>query len=207
MKEFMKQMWNDKYRGQEFAYGELPNNYLKEQLVNIKAKTILFPAEGEGRNAIYAAKLGLNVFAFDMSIEGQKKAFQLAKKNNVTINYEVGEVQKINYKEEQFDVIALIYVHFPPNIRSLYHKIFNSYLSKGGIIIFEAFSKAHIEYNSKNAKVGGPKDIDLLYSIEQIKEDFTNYEFKELVELEIELNEGTSHIGKASVIRFVATKK
>jgi hypothetical protein len=67
----MKSMWNDRYGKIEFAYGEQPNNFLKEQLIKIPAGTILFPAEGEGRNAIYAATQGWNVNAFDQSIEGK----------------------------------------------------------------------------------------------------------------------------------------
>jgi hypothetical protein len=58
----MKNMWNDRYGKIEFAYGQ-PNNFLKEQLIKIPAGTILFPAEGEGRNAIYAAhKAGMLCF-------------------------------------------------------------------------------------------------------------------------------------------------
>jgi hypothetical protein len=52
----MKNVWNDRYGKIEFAYGEQPNNFLKEQLIKIPAGTILFPAD-EGRNAIYAARL------------------------------------------------------------------------------------------------------------------------------------------------------
>jgi hypothetical protein len=69
----MKSMWNDRYGKIEFAYGEQPNNFLKEQLIKIPAGTILFPAEGEGRNAIYAATQGWNVCFFDQSIEGKRK--------------------------------------------------------------------------------------------------------------------------------------
>ena len=57
----MKERWDDRYSKPEFAYGEEPNNYLKEQLIRIPAGTILFPAEGEGRNAVYAATLGWKV--------------------------------------------------------------------------------------------------------------------------------------------------
>jgi hypothetical protein len=35
-------MWNDRYGKIEFAYGEQPNNFLKEQLIKIPAGTILF---------------------------------------------------------------------------------------------------------------------------------------------------------------------
>jgi hypothetical protein len=80
-------------------------------------------------------------------------------------------------------------------------------LRKGGIVIFEAFSKRHIDYISKNGKVGGPKDIGMLFSIDEIKSDFDNYAIVELEEKEIELKEGLFHNGEGSVIRFVGQKK
>lgn len=199
--------WNDRYSENEYAFGEKPNNYLEEQLKKIKTGTILFPAEGEGRNAVYAAKLGWTVSAFDISTEGKNKAFKLAKNNGVTIDYQVGELQTLNYDFEQFEAIGLIYAHFPANIKSKYHKLLDKYLRKDGIIIFEAFSKNHINYRSKNEKIGGPKDLDSLFSIEELKSDFENYEIIELVEKEIKLSEGLYHNGKGSVIRFVGRKK
>ena len=168
--------WNDRYSKNEFAYGKEPNNYLKEQLEKLPVGTILFPAEGEGRNAVFAAKLGWTVSAFDISIEGKNKALQLAENNQVVIDYKVGKLETLNYDNGQFDTIALIYAHFPAEIKTLYHKTLDKYLRKGGIIIFEAFSKNHIDYNSKNEKVGGPKDIESLFSIDEIKSDFANYE-------------------------------
>ena len=86
MKDAWTERWNDRYSNEEFAYGENPNNYLKEQLEKLPAGNILFPAEGEGRNAVFAAKLGWAVSAFDISDKGKKKALQLAAKNNVNID-------------------------------------------------------------------------------------------------------------------------
>lgn len=114
--------WNERYRTDEFAYGEQPNHYLKEQLEKLAVGKILFPAEGEGRNAVFAAKLGWTVSAFDISVEGKNKAIRLAETNNVTVDYHVGELQTLNYKTEQFDAIALIYAHFPADIKSSYHR-------------------------------------------------------------------------------------
>lgn len=73
------QRWDDRYKSEEFAYGEEPNNYLKEQLEKLNPSTILFPAEGEGRNAVFAAKLGWKVSAFDISEEGKTKPLNLLK--------------------------------------------------------------------------------------------------------------------------------
>ncbi|MDH6254231.1 SAM-dependent methyltransferase [Chryseobacterium sp. H1D6B] len=199
--------WNERYSSDEFAYGIHPNNYLKVQLEKLNPKNILFPAEGEGRNAVFAAKLGWKVAAFDISEEGKNKALQLAKDNNVQIDYQVGELETLDFHTEQFSCIALIYAHFPADIKSSIHKMLNQYLLEGGIIIFEAFSKNHLDYVLKNEKVGGPKDIDSLFSIEEIKSDFENYEILELEETEIELNEGLFHNGTGSVIRFVGKKK
>ncbi|MCX6300160.1 MAG: class I SAM-dependent methyltransferase [Bacteroidetes bacterium] len=198
--------WNERYSSEAFAYGEEPNKYLKEQLIKIPIGSILFPAEGEGRNAVFAAKLGWNVSAFDISNEGKNKAIKLAQKNNVTINYKVGQLEEMDFENQQFDAIALIYAHFPANIKSIYHKKLDSYLKKNGIIIFEAFSKKNIDYVTANEKVGGPKDIESLFSIDEIKLDFPNYTIIELVEQDIELNEGLYHNGTGSVIRFVGRK-
>lgn len=201
------QRWDDRYSSEEFAYGEAPNNYLKEQIEKLNPGTILFPAEGEGRNAVFAAKSGWKVSAFDISAEGKNKAIQLAEANNVSIDYQIGELETLDFQEKQFDAIALIYAHFPAEIKSAIHKQLDKLLRKDGIIIFEAFSKKHLEYLAVNEKVGGPKDIESLFSIEELKADFPNYEIIELEEKEIELNEGLFHNGTGSVIRFIGRKK
>ena len=198
--------WDDRYSKEEFVYGEEPNNFLREQLQKLKPGKILFPAEGEGRNAVFAATKGWDVYAFDISSVGKRKAEELAKKNNVKIKYEVGGLQSLNYKPESFDVIALIYAHFPAEIKSEYHKTLGNYLKKGGIIIFEACSKKHLEYISRNESVGGPREIEMLFSKEEIQSDFNNFEIIELDEKVIQLNEGSFHNGEGSVIRFIGRK-
>ena len=114
MSDTWTQRWNDRYSKDEFAYGEQPNNYLKEWLEKLDAGTILFPAEGEGRNAVFAAKLGWAVSAFDISVEGKKKALLLAEVNGVTIDYQVGELQELKYNADQFDAIALFQITVSP---------------------------------------------------------------------------------------------
>ncbi|MDI7229416.1 class I SAM-dependent methyltransferase [Leptospira santarosai] len=199
--------WNERYSKPEFAFGEQPNDYLKEQLEKLSPGSILFPAEGEGRNAVFAAKLGWTASAFDISVEGKKKALRLAEINKVTIDYQVGELHSLNYKENQFDAIALIYAHFPADIKSFYHKTLDKFLRRNGIVLFEAFGKKHIDYVLKDERIGGPRDIASLFSMDELKEDFANYEIIELAEKEIELSEGLYHNGKGSVIRFVGRKK
>jgi 2-polyprenyl-3-methyl-5-hydroxy-6-metoxy-1,4-benzoquinol methylase len=207
MNDAWTERWNDRYRCEEFAFGVQPNNYLKEQLEKLPPGKILFAAEGEGRNAVFAAKLGWTVSAFDISSEGKNKAAVLAEANNVTIDYQVGELATISYTPESFDAIALIYAHFPAAIKSQLHKQLDKLLRKNGVIIFEAFSKEHLEYLARNECIGGPKELAMLFSIDEIRSDFPNYEILELEEKVIALSEGPFHQGTGSVIRFVGRKK
>jgi 2-polyprenyl-3-methyl-5-hydroxy-6-metoxy-1,4-benzoquinol methylase len=198
----MKEFWDKRYAEKEMAYGEEPNVFFASQIVKLNAGKILLPAEGEGRNAIHSAKLGWEVSAFDISEEGKQKAEKLAENNNVSIEYFVGGFDDINYQKEYFDCIALVFAHFPPHLKSQYHKHLDGYLKKDGIIILEGFSKKQIEY----PKSGGPKNMDMLFSMEEIKQDFSNYEIIELSEKEVFLDEGSYHKGKSSVIRFIGKK-
>jgi SAM-dependent methyltransferase len=207
MTEEWKKRWDDRYQDKAYAYGVEPNDFFKNQIRQLQEGHILFGAEGEGRNAVYAAQLGWNVEAFDISTEGQKKALHLANENNVSINYHVGYLPELDIPENQFDAIALIYAHFPPPVRSKYHQILNQKLKSGGTIIFEAFSKKHLDYRERNPKVGGPANIEGLFSLEDIKRDFPDYDIELLEETEVELNEGLYHNGTGSVIRFVGRKR
>ncbi len=131
----------------------------------------------------------------------------MAEKNKVMINYRVGLLENLGFQQNEFDAIALIYAHFPAEIKSSMHQELNTYLKSGGYVIFEAFSKNHLEYIARNEKVGGPRDLASLFSIEEIQADFSDYEIMLLEEKEIELSEGLYHNGLGSVIRFVGRKK
>lgn len=203
----MKEFWEERYSTEEFAYGMEPNVFFEKTLKKLNLKgAILLPAEGEGRNAVFAAKMGLNVTCFDLSAQGKVKAQKLAALNNVDINYKVGEFLEMEFEENSFDVIALIYAHFPPNVKSEYHKKIATYLKKDGILILEGFSKNQLEINKENSASFGPKNIEMLYTTESIRDDFLALETVELREELIELNEGIHHKGKGSVIRFIGKK-
>ena len=204
----MKEFWEDRYSAEGFAYGVEPNEFFKKALKEYQLKgTILLPAEGEGRNAVFAAKTGLKVTCFDMSAQGKVKAQQLADLNNVDINYNVGEFSEMEFEENSFDVIALIYAHFPPNVKSQYHKKLTSYLKKGGILILEGFSIKQLEINEEYTQSFGPKKLEMLYTKDDIQQDFSELEAIELSEELIDLNEGIHHKGKGSVIRFIGKKR
>lgn len=102
---------------------------------------------------------------------------------------------------ESFDCIVLIYAHTPADKRHLFHKKVVGFLRPGGTLILEGFSKEQFIRNS-----GGPKNINMLFSEEELLEDFKELKEIKIESLETELDEGTFHCGTASVIRFIGKK-
>lgn len=72
----------------------------------------------------------------------------------------------------------------------------------GGKIILEAYDKDQLKYNS-----GGPKNPDLLYSLEEIYTDFNELGIIAFSKELIHLDESSLHQGEASVIRYVGIKE
>jgi len=201
MKQYPAQFWNERYEKEEYIYGTSPNQFFKEQLDTLPSGSILLPAEGEGRNALYAAKNGWDVTAFDISSIGKEKAIKLALSQNVTIDYQIENV--LNFKsDKKFDIIGLSYAHFPVDIRKKAHLHLLKFLKPQGVVIFEAFAKAQLGNPS-----GGPQSEAMLFSIEEAKSEFPDVDFQILKEESITLYEGNYHKGKAEVIRFVGVKK
>lgn len=203
----MKSFWDERYGQSEYIYGEEPNVYFREKLATLTPGRLLLPAEGEGRNAVFAASQGWEVYAFDQSGEGKKKAEALAQKKRVQIRYDITDCAHMHYPADFFDAIALIYAHFPSTHRKTWHQQLIAYLKPGGTLILEAFSKSHQDNQRLNPNAGGPKDVDLLYLEEDIRTDFEPMEVSECMETETALHEGQYHFGHAAVIRYVGRKK
>ncbi len=202
----MKEFWNERYSQSDYIYGTEPNEYFKEKIQQYELGKLLLPAEGEGRNAVFAAKLGWEVTAFDWSEKAQLKAVALAEANQVHINYWVSEVNDLAFEPASFDAVAFIFAHFPADLKLNYNQKIATFLKPGGALIVEVFSKKQLEYQ-KTQRSGGPQNINILYSIEEVQTAFADFDFVELEEKEIYLNEGANHSGYGSVICGMAIKK
>jgi hypothetical protein len=197
----MSDFWNSRYAQETYAYGIEPNVFYAEHLPTLSGKKILFVAEGEGRNAVYAAQQGYDVTAYDLSEQGQIKALRLAAQMNVTITYHVGALDSLSLVPESFDGLVLIFAHFPAEIRKQEHHKLLSLLKPGGKILFEAFAKTQLGNPS-----GGPKDAALLFDEMEVRTEFTGIDFELLETVEVDLDEGPYHQGKGNVVRCIGTK-
>lgn len=198
----MGTLWDKRYDTEDFIYGKEPNRFFAEQLQLLEPGWILLPAEGEGRNAVFAASEGWKVHAFDSSQVAQQKALLLAQQKQVHIRYDLHSSEGFHPGEAAYNVIALIYTHFPPAQRHSFFRLLQDCLAPGGKIILEGFRKDQIHRTS-----GGPKDLDMLFSVEELRHDFNKLHIEQLTAETIELSEGLLHKGTADVVRMVGRKK
>ncbi len=195
----MNEMWNKRYAQEEYVYGKEPNEFFKQELEQLSPGNILLPAEGEGRNAVFAAQLGWKVNAFDSSYEAFRKAQKLAQEKKVRIHYFIDAFEEVLLPEDIFDLIGLFYVH-TQNRRNNHQQII-SYLKPNGILLLEAFTKKQINNNT-----GGPQKKEMLFSVEELKEDFSSLSELKIWEEERFLNEGEDHAGIANIVRVIGRK-
>ena len=195
--------WDERYSIKDYVYGTLPNEFFKEQIDKLKPGKILMVGEGEGRNVVYASKLGWQVDAIDSSSIAKEKAIRLAEQNHVTINYQVGDIFSYDFPKYAYDAVGIIFLHVNESEKEsevLSRNVMDA-LKINGRIILELFSK-----NQLGKKSGGPQDLSMLCSIEQVQKNFSALKHEILREESILLSEGEFHQGEASVIRFVGVK-
>ncbi len=196
----MQQFWDQRYAENDTVYGSEPNEFFKQFIDSHKPGNILLPAEGEGRNAIYAAKKGWVVDAFDFSEVAREKALFNAKGEHVSIHYELKKIESFK-AEKLYDAAALIYVHLEPSVRKKFHQEVLKSLKPGGYLLVEAFAKEQLQYNS-----GGPKNATQLYDAPTICSDFSSLHVRNCEQKDVELKEGEFHKGKAAVLRLKAQR-
>ena len=196
-----QKFWNERYDSAEYLYGLEANTFLAE---NVKALTgpILSLSEGEGRNAVFLATHGLPVLGVDCSEIGLKKAQALAKAKGVQIETQTADLAEFSPGESKFGSVVSISAHLPSSIRNRLYPLIEKSLKPGGIFILEAYSESQLEKST-----GGPKDIDMLMSIEKLNRELPNLTPIFARETERHVSEGKGHTGLASVVQYIATRE
>jgi SAM-dependent methyltransferase len=193
--------WDERYREPGYAYGTNPNDFLASVVGSIPMGRVLSLAEGEGRNAVYLASRGYEVTAVDGSAVGLAKAEALAAEHGVSIITRVADLAEFPIGPAAWDGIISCYCHVPSAIRAPLHRAVVAGLKPGGVFVLEAFSKEQLGYAS-----GGPREPDLLMSLDDLLGELAGLEFLHAETLERDVREGNRHTGLASVVQVLALK-
>jgi protein-L-isoaspartate O-methyltransferase len=193
-------MWDERYAAEEYIYGTEPNEFLAEHARELSGP-VLCIAEGEGRNGVFLASLGLEVLAVDSSAVGLEKARALAESRGVSIATEVADLADYVPSPNTFGAVVSIFAHLPSKVRQRLYPLLEQCLTPGGLLILEAYNEAQI-----NRDTGGPKDPDMLMSEAKIETGFANLDTLFLRDTRRQVVEGLYHTGLADVVQFIGRK-
>jgi SAM-dependent methyltransferase len=198
-----QKMWDERFAQAEPVYGEQPNAYLRAQAHRfVPDCKILVPGDGYGRNGLWLARQGFRVSTVDLSPVGVERARKSAQAAGLAMSIEEADLATWTWPLAEFDAVASIFLHLPPDLRPQIHGKMLAALKPGGLLIIEAFTPAQLQHSS-----GGPKQLELLYTAEILQKDFKAAEALELLEVEIHLDEGRMHRGRAAVVHGVFRKQ
>lgn len=197
----MKEIWDERFSGTDYMYGTEPNPQFKLFIDNLSKGSLLLPGEGEGRNAVFAARMGHTVTAVDQSEQGKIKAMALAHQHGIEFDYLTIDLLDSQLTLYPYDAVALVFLHLPPGFRAIFHQHLHRLIKPNGHLFIVGFSTEQLDYHS-----GGPKTLDWLYTPELLANDFNNYQIVQNEKITTHLSEGQGHQGEASLVIFEAVK-
>lgn len=192
--------WDERFGGEDFAYGREPNELLRAEAHRIPKGRVLCLAEGEGRNAVFLASLGHEVTAVDFSREGLRKTERLARERGVTVRGVLADLADYE-PEEGFTGIVAIFAHLPLPARKRVHGWVPRVLVPGGVLVLEAYTPAQLAKNT-----GGPREPALFMTLEGLKTELAPLRFEIGREVEREIHEGKFHSGPSATVQVVAVR-
>lgn len=197
--------WNERFLASEdYVFGKEPNTFLVRQATpRIKpGMTVLAIADGEGRNGVWLAEQGCEVWSVDSAPAASERARQLATEKGVTIHVQTADATEMDWDARQYDMVVGIFFQFAnPALRAKLFDGMKRATKPGGYLLIEGYGLKQLEY-----KTGGPGIPEHLYTLALMREHFGDMDIEVLEEYDAELSEGKGHRGMSALVDLVARK-
>lgn len=193
--------WDQRYGEAELAYGDTPNDFLRQQAAALPLGNAICLAEGQGRNAVYLAQLGHRVVAQDLSPVGLRRAAALAAQQGVRLETLCCDLADWHPAAASTDLIVAIWMHLPPALRAQVHQRAVMALRPGGQLILEAYTPEQLSLGS-----GGPPSLDLLMEPQVLRRELDGLELTVFNVCRRWVEEGPYHHGDSAVLQVRGKK-
>lgn len=192
--------WDERYAEDGHAYGTEPNDWIRACGPKLEGP-VLCLAEGEGRNAVFLAGLGLDVHAMDQSAVGVRKMRELAAQLGVPLQVEQGDLTDFDLGSERWGAIVGVFHHLPPSLRADVHARIVQALRPGGVYAFEAYTPRQLQFGT-----GGPPVVEMLFEPEIIRAELAGLQPEHFAEVERDIQEGKYHQGTSATLQGLLRK-
>jgi len=195
--------WESRFAAPGYLFGTAPNAFLKSQAHRLEpGQKALALADGEGRNGVWLAELGLDVLSLDFSANALQKARALAALRRVDMRFQQVDLATWPWPTAEFDVIVAIFIQFadPPFRQGIFEGI-KTALKPGGLLLMQGYRPEQLTY-----RTGGPSQVENLYTTALLEDSFGDFASIEISEHDSMVDEGGGHAGMSALIDFVGRK-
>jgi len=198
-----RQFWDSRYDREDYLFGEAPNAFLAGQVDWLRAgMSALAVADGEGRNGVWLAQMGLTVTTTDIAPRAVQKALALAARRGVSIDAEVADLDQWAWPRDAHDVVVAIFIQFaPPAARRRLFANMKAAVRSGGFILLQGYRPEQLTYGT-----GGPSQIENLYTEALLRDAFADFDILHLESHNSDVSEGSGHHGRSALIDLVARR-
>lgn len=194
--------WDEIFSRPGYRFGTDPTPLLVEEAARLKpGQRALCVAEGEGRNAVWLARQGLEVTAFDLSDVALEKARALAAREGVEVDFRQGDITSWDWQAQRYDVVTAALIQFVgPTLRDAIFRGMIAAATPGGLILLHGFSTDQMRLGGS----AGPGVAENLYTEALLRDRFAVCEIARLSAYERDMHEGSAHDGRLALIDLVA---
>lgn len=198
-----RETWNARYARDDYLFGEAPNAFLRRQSKWLRpGGAVLCVADGEGRNSVWLAEQGFAVTAFDFAPNAQAKAARLAKRRDVRVDHQLGDMDTWRWAARQYDALVAVFIQFmAPRRREVAFAGMMSAIVPGGVFLLEGYRPEQVDY-----RTGGPPDRENMYTRQWLETTFAGWQILVLEAYDAAIAEGDAHSGMSALIDLVARK-
>lgn len=135
--------YEERYQSENYYWGLVPNKLCYDILrmrPPIHPQTVLDIGCGEGKDAVFLARNGYQVMAFDCAESGLEKAKKLAEQYNVCVDFFKADIHEYRL-ENQVDVVysSGVFHYIRNNLRKELVDNYKQYVKTGGLAVINVF--------------------------------------------------------------------
>jgi SAM-dependent methyltransferase len=154
--------WDERYRSTELVWGAGPNQFVRMQCESLPPGDALDLACGQGRNALWLARLGWRVTGVDYSPVAISRARTLTAEEPSDVadrlTWIVADATLRAVDAETADLVVVAYFHLAPDEHARMLRLAAAALRPGATMVIVGHDRRNLTEG-----VSGPQDISLLY--------------------------------------------
>jgi SAM-dependent methyltransferase len=155
--------WDRRYGESGLLWSAQPNRFLVAEVSDLPPARALDLACGEGRNAVWLARLGWDVTGVDFSEVAIAKAREQASAAGVDVEWLVADLLGYEPPARAFELVIVFYLHVPAADRARIFPAAAEAVAEGGTFLLVGHDSSNLADG-----YGGPSDPSVLYTAEDV---------------------------------------